>query len=98
MRWKISDHGHDPRLNDLVADPRAAHLRCRGVAIFRHAFRTAQQSRLHRTQSKRALVKPGRSIARRRSRRLAAAVRHPPADAAFANAVAAEVRSTTWHR
>jgi hypothetical protein len=19
MRWKISDHGHDPRLNDLLA-------------------------------------------------------------------------------
>src|SRR5205807_9845484 len=65
-------------------DPRAAHPHCRGVAIFRHARRTIKHSGPHRTQSKRTLVKYGRSTARRRSR-VAVVVRCPPAGAAVPN-------------
>ena len=44
MRWKISHHDHDPRLNDLLAILALAHPHCRGVALFRHALRTAKHA------------------------------------------------------
>ena len=57
MRWKTSHHGHDPRLNDLLAILALLVLIVGAWQYFGTQFRATQQSGLHRTEPKRTLVK-----------------------------------------
>ena len=73
MRWKISDHGHDVRLNDLLAILALLILIVAAGNISARAP-NRQQGGLHRAESKRPLVKsatrlsPERPEIRRRPR------------------------------
>jgi len=59
MRWKISHHGHDPRLNDLLAILALLLLSFAAWHYFGARPRTVKPGGLHRPQSKRTLVKSG---------------------------------------